>query len=141
MSCRRSSPGRAGAPVPKEQRTPPNRPPHSPRSSAVTRRDGAVLGQEDLLERRLAADEAEQLGPVLERADEPDFLLVALRVLAEAPRRIEVEALDQRLRIAGVVVPPQVREVLDRLGARQAVIEGELAGQVADPSMDRDRIG
>ena len=43
--------------------------------------------------RRLVEDE--QLRPVLERDDEPDLLLVALRVLAELATRIDVEALDE----------------------------------------------
>ena len=44
--------------------------------------------------RRLVEDQ--QLGSVLERDDEPDLLLVALGVLLEPARRVEVEAFDQR---------------------------------------------
>ena len=46
--------------------------------------------------------------------------------------------------IASLVGPvdaaAQVGEVLDRLAAGQAVVEGELAGDVADPAVDRDRV-
>ena len=41
---------------------------------------------------------------------------------------------------AGVDAAAQVGEVLDRLGAGQAVVQVELAGQVADAPVDRDRV-
>ena len=43
--------------------------------------------------RRLVEDQ--QVRPVLERDDEADLLLVALRVLLELATRVEVEALDE----------------------------------------------
>ncbi len=69
--------------------------------------DGPALGprladelEERLLDERVEAGrrlvEDEQVGPVLERDDEPDLLLVALRVLLEPAARVEVEALDER---------------------------------------------
>ena len=64
--------------------------------------------------RRLVEDE--QLGPVLEGDDEPDLLLVALRVLLELARRVEVEALDQRRLVGRVDAAAQVGEVLDASG-------------------------
>ena len=79
-------------------------------------------------------------GPVLEGDDERDLLLVALAVLLEPARRVEVEALDQRGLVGPVDAAPQVGEVLEVLGAREPVVEGELAGQVADPAMDRDGV-
>ena len=52
--------------------------------------------EEVLLDERVEARcrlvEDEQLGPMLERDDEADLLLVALRVLAELAGRIEIEA-------------------------------------------------
>ena len=71
----------------------------------------------------------------------PTFCLLPLRVLAEAPARVEVERVDQPRDVGPVDAAAQVPEVLDRLGAGQAVVQVELAGQVADPAMDRDRIG
>ena len=55
---------------------------------------------ERLLDQRVQARgglvEDQQLRPVLERDHEPDLLLVALRVLLELARGVDVEALDQR---------------------------------------------
>ena len=55
--------------------------------------------EERLLDERVEARgrlvEDEQVRPVLERDDQPDLLLVALRVLLEPPARVEVEALDE----------------------------------------------
>ena len=65
-----------------------------------------VLGLADdrvelLLDERVEAGcrlvEQQQVGPVLEGDDQPDLLLVALRVLAELARRVDLEALDQVL--------------------------------------------
>jgi hypothetical protein len=50
--------------------------------------------------------EDEQLGPVLERDDQADLLLVALGVLLELARRVEIEALDQRGLVGGVDAAP-----------------------------------
>ena len=51
--------------------------------------------EERLLDERVEARrrlvEDEQVGPVLERDDQPDLLLVALGVLLEPPARVEVE--------------------------------------------------
>ena len=88
--------------------------------------------------RRLVEDEQVRL--VLERHDQPDLLLVALGVLAEAPARVEVEPLDQVVDVGAVDPAAQVREVGDGVGAGQAVVQVELARQVADPPMDRDRV-
>ena len=87
----------------------------------------SALGLADQLVERLLDEriepggrlvEDEQLGSVLERDDEPDLLLVALRVLLELARCVEVEALDQRGLVGGVDAAAQVGEVLDRLAAR-----------------------
>ena len=71
--------------------------------------------------RRLVEDQ--QLGSVLERDDQADLLLVALGVLLEPARRIEVEALDQRGLIGAVDAAAQVREVLEGLAAGQPVVQ------------------
>ncbi len=101
--------------------------------------------EERLLDERVQARrrlvEQEQLGAVLEGDDEGDLLLVALAVLLELARRVEVEALDEAGLVGGVDAAAQVGEVLQVLAARQAVVEGELAGQVADPPVDRHRVG
>ena len=78
---------------------------------------------------------------MLERDDQADLLLVALRVLPELPARVEVEALDELCLVGRVDAAAEVREVLDRLAAGQLVVERELAGQVADAAVDRDRVG
>ncbi len=101
-------------------------------------------GEERLLDERVEAGgrlvEDQELGPVLERDHQADLLLVPLRVLPEAPLRINVEALDQR-RLEGLVDPaPQVSEILEGLATGQAVVEGELARNVADPAVDPDRV-
>src|SRR4051812_30865116 len=77
---------------------------------------------------------------MLQRHDQPDLLLVALAVLAEAPARIEVEHVDEAPDVVAVDPAAQVPEILDRLRAGQTVVQVELSGQVADPSMDRDRV-
>ena len=88
--------------------------------------------------RRLVEDQ--QVGSMLQRDDEPDLLLVALRVLAELAARVDVEAVHELLLVRRIDPAPQVREVVDRLAAGQLVVEGELAGQIADPTMDRDGV-
>ena len=80
-------------------------------------------------------------GPVLERDDQADLLLVALRVLLEPAARVEVEALDELGHVAGIDATAQVGEVLDGVAAGEPVVEVELAGQVADPAVDGDRVG
>ena len=88
--------------------------------------------------RRLVEDQ--QVGPVLERDDQAHLLLVALGVLPEAAGWVEVEAGDEVGLVARVDAASEVAEVLDRLGAREPVEERELAGEVADPPMDGDRV-
>ena len=109
----------------------------------------SVLGLSDerverLLHERVEAGcrlvEHQQLGPVLERDDEADLLLVALRVLLEPAGRIEVEALDQGVPVGAIDAAAKVAEVLDGLAAGQPVVERELAGDVPDPPMDRDGV-
>ena len=71
--------------------------------------------EERLLDERVEARgrlvEDEQVRPVLERDDQPDLLLVALRVLLEPPARVEVERLDQLRDIRLVDAAAQVAEV------------------------------
>ncbi len=101
--------------------------------------------EERLLDERVEARrrlvEDEQVRPVLERDDQPDLLLVALRVLLEPAARVEVERLDQLRDVGLVHAAAQVPEVGDGLRARQPVVQVELAGQVADALVDRDRVG
>ena len=115
------------------------------RNAVRPSRDGlAQQLEERLLDERIEARgglvEHEQVGPVLEGDHEPDLLLVALRVLLEAAARVEIEAGDEVGLVARIDAAAEVGEVLDRLTARQPVVEGELAGQVADAAMDGDRI-
>ncbi len=70
----------------------------------------------------------------------PTFCLFALRVLAEAARRVEVEPRHELRLPPRIDAAPEVAVVLDRLAARQAVEQRELAGQVAHASMNGDRI-
>ena len=88
--------------------------------------------------RRLVEDQ--QVGPVLERDDQADLLLVALRVLLELAARVDVEARDQLGLVGRIDAAAQVGEVFDRLAAGQLVVERELARQVAEPPVDRDGI-
>ena len=101
-------------------------------------------GVERLLDERIQARgrlvEDQQLRPVLERDDEADLLLVALRVLLELARRVDLEALDERRLVGRVDAAAQVGEVAQRLAAGQAVVQRELARDVADAPMDRDRV-
>ena len=76
---------------------------------------------------------------MLERGDQCDLLLVALRVLPELPARVEVEAFDEVALVGPIDPAAQVPEVLDGLGARQPVVQSELARQVPDPTVDLDR--
>src|SRR6266545_4437936 len=80
--------------------------------------------------------EDQQIGTVLESHDEPDLLLVALRVLPEPAREIHVEAGDEVGLVERIDATPKVREVLDRLAAGQLVVERELAGEVAHSAVD-----
>ncbi len=82
--------------------------------------------------------EHEQVGSVLEGDDEPDLLLVALRVLLEGAARVEVESGDEVRLVGRIDAAAEVGEVVDRLSARQPVVQGELPGQVADATVDRD---
>src|SRR5262249_2228242 len=75
--------------------------------------------------RRLVEDE--QVGPVLERDDQPDLLFVALRELAELARGVDIEARDQLLLVRRVDATAEVREILDRLATGELVVERELA--------------
>ena len=50
------------------------------------------------------------------------------------------EALDQRLLVGQLDAAPEVREVVDRLAGGQTVVERELARDVPDPAVDRDRV-
>ena len=95
--------------------------------------DGPALGArlahqlvERLLDERIEPGcrfvEDEQLGAVLEGDDQPDLLLVALGVLLEPPRRVEIEALDQRGLVGRVDAAAQVGEVLDGLPPGEAVV-------------------
>ena len=96
----------------------------------------ADQGIERLLHERVEAGgrliEDQQLRPMLERDDEADLLLVALRVLLELARRVDLEALDERCLVRRVDAAPQVGEVAQGLAAGQPVVQGELARDVAD---------
>src|SRR4029077_20763446 len=72
---------------------------------------------------------------------QPDLLLVAPRVLLVPAARVELERLDELRDIRLVHAATQVAEVGDRLGAGQSVVQVELARQVTDAAVDRDRIG
>src|SRR5262249_30183333 len=65
---------------------------------------------------------------------------VALRELAELARGVDIEARDQLLLVRRVDATAEVREILDRLATGELVVERELARQVADTAMDRDRV-
>ena len=95
------------------------------RNAVRPSRDGlAEELEERLLDERVETGgrlvEDEQVGPVLERDDQAHLLLVALRVLLEAPRRIEVEAGDQVGLVERIDAAAEVGEVLDRLRRRSA---------------------
>ena len=86
--------------------------------------------------RRLVQDE--QVRPVLEGDDEADLLLVALRVLLEPPRWVDLEPLDEARLVGPVDAAAEAGEVAQRLAAGQAVVQAELAGDVAETAVDRD---
>ena len=101
--------------------------------------------EEGLLDERVEAGrrlvEDQQVRPVLERHDQADLLLVALRVLLELGGSDRGRAARRAQPTYPAIDPAaQVREVGDRVGAGQPVVEVELAGQVADPAVDRDRV-
>ncbi len=100
--------------------------------------------EEGLLDERIEPGgrlvEDEQVGSMLERHDQPDLLLVALAVLAKLAAGIEIEPLDQALDVGALDAAAQVREVGDRVGPGQPVVQVEFAREVADPPMDRHRI-
>ena len=100
--------------------------------------------EERLLDERVEAHrrlvEDEQVRPVLERHDKPDLLLVALAVFLELAAWVQIQALDEAVDVGPVHPAPQVAEVGDRLGARQAVVQVELTGQIPDAPVDGDRV-
>ena len=71
----------------------------------------------------------------------PTFCLLPLVYSRKRRARVELEALDQRLLVRRVDAAAQVGEVLERLAAGEPVVEGELAGHVADAAVDGDRVG
>src|SRR5438105_13519073 len=84
--------------------------------------------------------EDEHPWPMHEGLDEHDLALVAGRVLAKLPARVEVHPLDQLLQVGAVDPAAQVCEVLEDLPAGQAAVAGSLAGHVADEPLDLDRL-
>ena len=83
---------------------------------------------------RLVEDQQARL--VHEGLHQPDLLLVAARILAEAPAGVEFEAVDQGLQIGLVDAAAQVAEVCEDLRAGERGVEREFAGQVADEPLD-----
>ena len=92
---------------------------------------------DERVETRGGLVEDEQVRAMLERDDEPDLLLVALGVLLEAARWVDAQPFDERGLVGRVHAASQVGEVLDGLTAGQAVVERELARDVADATVDR----
>src|SRR6266550_2758283 len=80
--------------------------------------------------------EDEQAGAMHESLDEDDLALVAGRVLAELPARVEIQPLDQLLEVRAVDAAPQVREVFEDLASGQVAVERRLARYVADEPLD-----
>ena len=84
--------------------------------------------------------EHEQVGLVHECEHQADLLPIAFR---QCPRRaIEIggEPLDELVAVAEVTQPSCPRQPVEVLAAGQAGVEGELARQVADTAMNRDRV-
>ena len=71
----------------------------------------------------------------------PTFCLLPFEYSLNRRLGSRSSALDELRDVRLVDAAAQVAEVGDRLGAGQPVVQVELAGQVADPSVDRDRIG
>ena len=78
---------------------------------------------------------------MLERTDQADLLLVAFRVLAETPAWVETEPLHELGDVGDISPSSEVGEILDGLGACQAVVQRELAREVADPTVNLDGVG
>ena len=86
--------------------------------------------------------EDRQLRVVLEGLDDPDLLAHPARVVADGPvqrPRGQLEPFAQ-LGAAGRRTAGQVAEVVEQPLAGQRVVEGDPAGQVADPSPDLDAV-
>jgi hypothetical protein len=84
--------------------------------------------------------EDEQLGPVLQRLDEPDLLPVALRERPDRAVELELEPPGEALGRAEVVPPAQAREEADQLPGGEPLVEPEVAGDVADPAPHGDPV-
>ena len=84
--------------------------------------------------------EQEQLGVGGERRHERDLLPVALGVGAALLRRVEVEALEQRLTPPRIEPAAQPAEEVDRLAAGQLRPQVDVAGDVGEPVVQRDRV-
>jgi hypothetical protein len=101
------------------------------------------LAERDLHQRIQSAGrlvEDQQIGTAGERADQLDLLAIALRQRAHLLVGVELEALDERVAVGGVRAPAQLREVRERLGARQRRPQERLAGHVGDAVVGFDRI-
>ena len=70
----------------------------------------------------------------------PIFCLLPLEYSRNLRLGIDVEALDELGLVGRVDVAAQVREILDGLAAGQLVVQDELARQIAESRMDRDRV-
>ena len=87
----------------------------------------------------MGSSRIEQPRAVHERLDQPDFLFVAVRVVAEPARGVEIEPRDQRVEIRAIDAAAKVGEVSENLAAREVGIERELAGQIAHHALDVHR--
>ncbi len=75
-----------------------------------------------------------------EGLDQHDLTLVASRVLTELAAGVELEALNQLLKVRVIHTAAQVREVLEDLPAGEIAIERGLAGNIADETLDLQRL-
>src|SRR5712691_12291320 len=84
--------------------------------------------------RRLVEDE--QVGPMHERKQDPELLLVAARVLAKSSVEVEVKALGDGAHVAPIHAAPHPAQVGDHLTSAQAAELRDIARQVADLALD-----
>src|SRR5207245_10113122 len=95
---------------------------------------------QERVETRRRLVQNEQVGPMLERAHQADLLAVPLREAPDAVAHVQPEALGVALSGSEVVAGAERAEEAEVLGHAQVRIEGDIAGEEADPAPDREGI-
>ena len=95
---------------------------------------------EQRIETRRGLVEDEQLGSVHERLHERDLLPIPSRQRSDRPVEVDGESIRQILQPSRVHAAAESREPVEELRPREPLVQRRVAGYVADPPPDRDRV-